>query len=346
MKSVNEVTACNCKQILLSVQQNGDCTAKVSSTETKVSVTAIETVLSDYVGKKKVEKIAKAIAEVVDTSDNADNVQITLLWKDGTKYCISDDESGKPKLVELKEEISNLKDEFRSIAEDYIDEEEIEEFLERATEAITRTVKANDTPAYMPEGFEYFDGAIESNDYRIADEEGNVFTWVTERTLKDGEYVKGFFVSTYEISKGANGAPKSIEGAKPWVNINKIEAIEQAKKLGGRLLDGPEWDSICERCSEVVGDYKVYKDSTEIGNYCNIASSTLSLEKTGKHVICGISNLAGNCWTWTNETANNEMMAVLRGGSYYDEGNCNPMTSRGNFDPYDRDSNIGFRIVL
>ena len=117
---------------MLSVQPNGDCTAKVSSTETKVSVTAIETVLSDYVGKKKVEKIAKTIAEVVDDSSNADKAEVVLVWKDGTKYCISDDESGKPKLVELKEETSNhLKDEIRGIAEDYIDEEEIDEFLER-----------------------------------------------------------------------------------------------------------------------------------------------------------------------------------------------------------------------
>ena len=130
MKSVNEVTACNCEQIVLSVQQNGHCTVKkVSNTETEVGITAIETVLSDYVGKKKVEKIAKTIAEVFDASSNADKAEVVLVWKDGTKYCISDDESGKPKLVELKEETSNhLKDEIRGIAEDYIDE-----FLERVT---------------------------------------------------------------------------------------------------------------------------------------------------------------------------------------------------------------------
>lgn len=346
MKSVNEVNACNCEQIMVSVQWNGDCTAKkVSSAETKVSITAIETVLSDYVVKKKVEKIAKAIAEVVDTSSNADNVQITLVWKDGTKYCISDDESGKPKLVELKEETSNLKDEIRGIAKDYIDEDEIDEFLGKATEAITTTVKANDTPAYMPEGFKYLDGSIESLDYRIVDEQGNVFTWVSERTLKDGRLVKGFWVSSYEISKGADGTPKSVEGEMPWVNITRTEAVEQAKKFGGRLFDDPEWDAICEEYAETIGEFKVYRDSTDIGNYYNSVGSTQELEKTGKHVICGISNMAGNCWTWTNATIDNKE-AVIRGGSCNLSGNDYPMASRYNCYPCDRAQYIGFRIVL
>ena len=43
---------------------------------------------------------------------------------------------------------------------------------------------------------------------------------------------------------------KSIEDAMPWVNISRPEAIEQAAKLGGRLLDGPEWAAICEECAE------------------------------------------------------------------------------------------------
>lgn len=344
MKSVEMMNACNCEQIMLSVQPNGDCTAKkVSNTETKVCITAIETVLSDYVGKKKVEKIAKAIAEVVDNYSNAD-VPITLVWKNGTKYCISDDESGQPKLVELKEETSNLKDEIRGIAKDYIDEDEMDEFLERAAEAIRTIVMAKDTPAYMPEGFKYLDGSIESKDYRIVDEQGNVFTWVPERTLKDGKTVNGFFVSTYEISKGNDGAPKSVEGKIPWVQISRSEAIEQAKKFGGRLFDDPEWDAICEECAETIGVFKVYKNSTDIGNYWNSAGSTQALEKTGKHVICGISNLAGNCWTWTNGTDGE--LPVIRGGSYFNNGDYYPMASRGDCDPDYRNGNIGFRIVL
>lgn len=294
MKSVNEITACNCKQIVLSVQPN------------------------------------------------TDKAQVVLVWKDGTKYRISDDECGKPKLVELKEEISNhLKDEIRGIAEDYIHEEEIDEFLERVTE--TTTAKANDAPAYMPKGFEYLDGAIKSKDYRIADEEGNVFTWVPGRTLKDGTPVKGFFVSTYEISRGNDGTPKSVDGEKPWVEISQVEARIQAEKLGGRLLDNPEWDAICEECAETIGESKVYEDSTDIGNYCNSASSPHSLEKTGKHVICGISNLAGNCWTWTDEHVGVE--GVIRGGSCYNLGNQWPMAGRSSYCYYSSD-NIGFRIVL
>ncbi len=283
MKSV-KVTSCDCKKIVLSVQQNGNCTAKkVSNTET-----------------------------------------------------------------ELKEKTSNhLKDEIRGIAEDYIDEEDMDEFLESLerviTETTTTTVKVNDTPVYMPKGFKYLDGAIESKNYRIIDQEGNIFTWVPERTLKYGRLVKGFFVSTYEISKGAKRTPKSIEGAMPWVNISKPKAIEQAAKLGGRLLDGQEWDAICEECAETVGEFKVYKDSAEIGNYWNSAGSTQTLETTGKHVICGISNLAGNCWTWTNET--DGKLAVIRGGSYIDDGNY-PMASRFNRNRNYRNFNIGFRIVL
>ena len=54
-------------------------------------------------------------------------------------------------------------------------------------------IKEKDAPAYMSKGFKYLDGTIKSNDYRIADEHGNVFTWVGERVLENGEYVNGFF---------------------------------------------------------------------------------------------------------------------------------------------------------
>lgn len=290
MKSVKEVTAHNCEQIMLSVQPNGDCTASVFSTETK------------------------GIAEVVDTSNNADNVQIILVWKNGTKYCISDDENGIPKIVLLKEENSNhLK-------------------MERAT------------PNYMPKGFKYLDGSIESKDYRIVDEKGNVFTWVPERTFENGKHVKGFYISTYEISKGADGAPKSIEGAMPWVNITKFEAIEQAEKFGGRLVDEPEWDAICDESAKVVGEYDVYEDSTMIGNYRNRPGSTGTLEKTGKHVICGISNLAGNCYIWTNATYGT--LTYVCGGAYNDNGRYHYMADRRCFNPNSKYGMLGFRIVL
>lgn len=264
----------------------------------------------------------------------------------------------------------NELNEIRGIAEDYIAGDEIDEFLERVTKATTTTAKADDSPVYMPNGFKYLDGAIKSKDYRIADEKGNVFTWVPRRILRNGTLVKGFFVSTYEISKGDDGAPRSVEGETPWVEIDWLEAMEQAMKFGGRLLEDSEWDAICEECAEIVGDYKVYKNSTEIGNFWNSVGSTESLEKTGKHVICGISNLAGNCWTWIHKLTN-DMLAVIRGGSFdrnsslyrrgpYDRnsplyrrdsfesssGNSCSMASCHKVDPNFGYYNIGFRVVL
>ncbi len=357
MKSVNEVTACNCEQIMVSVQPNGDCTAKkVSNEGTKVSITAIKAVLSDYVGKKTVGELAKAIAEVVDASSNADKAEVVLIWKDGTKYQISDDGSGKPKIVELKEETSNLKDEIRGIVKDDIAEKYIDEFLERVTTETT-TVKPEETeeteetketketkamPAYMPEGFKYLDGAIESKDYRIVDKQGNVFTWVPERTLKNGKTVAGFFLSTYEISKDAYGVPRSVEGELPWVSISWTEAREQASKFDGRLISNDQWDSICEECAETIGEIKVYENSAEIGNYLSY-----KLRKTGEYLVCGCSNLAGNCWTWTNEIKDTQIgqLAVIRGGSYYHAGYDKPMAGRSHQE-LAGDCNIGFRIVI
>ena len=72
------------------------------------------------------------------------------------------------------------------------------------------------------------------------------------------------------------------------------------------------------------------------------------MEKTGKHILCGCADLAGNCWTWTNETKVTErgQFAVICGGCYALNGFAEPMASRRNYNPFNEYYGIGFRIVI
>ena len=282
----------------------------------------------------------------------AKNVQISLLWNDGTEYLISADENGKPKLSELSEfecnvvvkPTDNAENETSEKSDEADDNKVDDETSEKSDEADDNKVndETSEKPDYMPEGFKYFDGAINTNDYRITDENGNIFTWIPETQLDYGKIVKGFFVSTYEISKGDDGNPKSVEGKMPW-GVTMVEAIEQAKKFGGRILESEEYDAICAYCAKFIGSSAVYEDSTNIGNYKN-SDGTHKLEKTGKYLVCGVSSLAGNSWTWINREVNRR--GILRGGSCAQEGKKYPMGSSMSYDPNKRTSTTGFRIVL
>lgn len=200
-------------------------------------------------------------------------------------------------------------------------------------------------PKYIPDGFFYFDGSIASKNYRIIDGKGNKFTWIPETILSDGRVVNGFYVSTYEISEGDDFSAMSVEGKIPWVNINQDEAFKVAKEFGGNLISGEQYDAICEILASEVGNEKVYKNSTEIGNYRNSTNSHRQLEYTGGYEICGISNFAGNCWIWTTEETK-EGLVALRGGSYLNRGIYRPIASRYNEKRSNSHSDVGFRIVL
>lgn len=214
------------------------------------------------------------------------------------------------------------------------------------------TLMAKKQPDYIPDGFTYLAGSITTHDYMIRDNAGNIFTWIPGRTV-DGTFVSGFFVSTFEISEGKKQTPKSVPNALPWTKISYNEAKSIAKKFpSGRLITNLQYDSICAMLRSEIGTQLVDKDSSTIGNYCSFYSDKQKkLTQTGNYFLFGLSNIAGNCWIYTeflpilNYRYNNYILA--RGGSYMNNGKAYPISSYKRILDANRGYNIiGFRIVI
>ena len=182
--------------------------------------------------------------------------------------------------------------------------------------------------------------------------------------LEQFESVKkygGFYISRYNISKSSAGKPQSVKGVMPWVNINFDDAkkvastIEDNEAVKSHLTFGAEYDSVLEWFikTEVKTLAEIAEDSTEWGNYSYIKNSLEKAVKTGSREEWCANNIydfAGNVieWTQENEKVNfkyKQLLHVIRGGSYYDDGFDFPVAYRG----YSYNGvycNVGFRAAL
>lgn len=218
----------------------------------------------------------------------------------------------------------------------------LEYFDRRTAKGIiaTATIKndAISKPDWIPEGFEYFTGDVETG-YVVKDTKGNEFTYCPATD----EYI-----SRYEISKGDDGAPMSVPGKDVWVNITRKEAKELAKSFAvdgtSDLIENADWDKMWEFLSTKIGRALVFDDSTSIGAYYNNGGKVRTGENSS-FMTYNIDCLAGNHWCITNGIDKNGYV-VLRGGSYYCNGDYLPMASTSDISPDFRFYDIGFRIVL
>lgn len=201
----------------------------------------------------------------------------------------------------------------------------------------------------IPKGFHILKGNVDKG-LVIENETGDSFVRIPSGYTADGTYIRGFWVSTYLISKGKDGQARSVSGEYPWTDINFYRATEVAHNFGGELLTREEYNRICmwlvKTC--VATFDQVFIDGEGRGNY----SEPHELEKTGAHpewLANNIDSFWGNAYIWTTERSQlYEHYRMIRGGisSIYGTESYYPPSSSAWSKPEEGNSNISFRIVL
>ena len=199
------------------------------------------------------------------------------------------------------------------------------------------------------------------NDEFSDDEFNEVLNGELLEQLESVKKYGGFYISRYNISKSSAGKPQSVKGVMPWVNINFYDAkkvastIEDNEAVKSHLTFGAEYDSVLEWFikTEVKTLAEIAEDSTEWGNYSYIKNSPEEAVKTGSREEWCANNIydfAGNVGEWTqeNEKVNfkyKQLLPVIRGGSYDDDGFDFPVAYRG-YGYNEVYINVGFRAAL
>ena len=168
----------------------------------------------------------------------------------------------------------------------------------------------------IPSGYRYKEGTIDDGLVVESKLEGSQYVRIPDGYTVDGRFIRGFWISRYEISIGEYGIPRSVPNEYPVTNINFYEAMELADKVEGCLLSDEEYNRICMWLieSEAVGFEEVFIDGCNCGNY----SEPFVIAKTGSNPLWEfnhIDNLWGNCSTFTKEY--DDICAfnvVIRGG--------------------------------
>ena len=138
---------------------------------------------------------------------------------------------------------------------------------------------------------------------------------LTDELLKQCESIEtygGFYISSFDISKGANGKPQSKQGKMPWVKVDFLTAkeiassFENSSVLKSHLPYGAEMDSMYSWFikSEARTYYEVVEDSTIMGNHWNSENSPHEVIETGSRegwFTNGIADPTGNVEEWTQE---------------------------------------------
>ena len=166
----------------------------------------------------------------------------------------------------------------------------------------------------------------------------------------------GFYISTFDISKGADGKPQSKQGKMSWVYVNFTEvkqiasSFENSFMLKSHLPYGVEMDSMYSwfiKSGTRIYDEVAY-DSTAMGNHWNSEGTPREVIETGSReewFTNGIADPTGNVNEWTQEKRGSSCR-VIRGGCYCGSGNDYPVVHRSPSFPQYNCGYTGFRIVL
>lgn len=208
---------------------------------------------------------------------------------------------------------------------------------------------SNQLDQMIPIGYSYKEGSIEDG-YVIEDSNGNEYVLIPGGYNTDGEYIKDFWISRYEISRGKDDYPQSMRNKMPWVDINFYDASKIAESINGKLISREQYSRICKWLvrKNAATFEQVYDNGKGLGYY----SREYTLEKTGSNdewMFCNIFDFFGNGYIWTTERSElYDHNRVIRGGhSISVDGEfCNPPTARSGRNPKTAASNITFRIVL
>lgn len=92
----------------------------------------LEKILPEYVGLKRVRE---AVAKLKKAENKKPNQEVFVSWRDGKTYSICEVD-GKPTLVEVATTVEEVKSQIVSIVSEYIQADELDEFLAKYLEAV------------------------------------------------------------------------------------------------------------------------------------------------------------------------------------------------------------------
>ena len=200
----------------------------------------------------------------------------------------------------------------------------------------------------VPDNFFIKEGEVE-NGLVIEDNDGNQYLRTPSGYTSDGLYVRGFWVSRYEISVGNDGNPQSIADRFPVTGINFYDSEKLAEKVGGFLISKEEYNRICMWLVETKAatfEEIFVKGNCDRGNYSN----PFSVAKTGSNpmwMINRLDNFLGNCYIWTTERSEiYDYFRIARGGNGSETGEYFPASTRMWSRPENVCANITLRIVF
>jgi len=180
--------------------------------------------------------------------------------------------------------------------------------------------------------------------------------------------VKGFWMGKYEVTQaeyrrvmGTNPSRFQCDDC-PVENVSWNDAVEYAKRVGGRLPTEAEWE-YAARGGNQSRNYK-YSGSDnldEVGWYSNNSGNKTHPIGQKKPNELGLYDMAGNVWEWCQDGYDEGYYAksprdnptgpsygshrVLRGGSWSGIGYGCRLSLRNRLDPVNRGNYIGFRCV-
>ena len=201
----------------------------------------------------------------------------------------------------------------------------------------------------IPFGFYFKEGEVDKG-LVIEDKDGNQYVRIPSGYTADGVYVRGFWVSGYEISIDEEGNACSVAGCYPVIKINYYDAMQLAKSRNGELLTREEYNRICMWLvqTKAATFENVFVTGNGMGNY----SKPFTMAKTGSNPawMCNhIDNFFGNCYIWTTERSEiNRHFRIIRGGAgtILGTGNNYPASCRTWAKPESKSNNVTIRIAL
>ncbi len=279
-------------------------------------VQEIQKVLEEYIGKRKVAKVAVELSAVMQRE--------TQYTYDGEVFYVHKDEVGKLVLT-MKSEI---KENVLTILNSHLEEDEVQECIEQlmagnfetkaTTEFETIKIPGSDSPVYAE--------LLKHDPTNNAE-----MTFIYDLKKAISKSVKGFEVFVNDPSMDHDKL-QFVSGFKPAVGYSYNEWEELAKENGLRLGTKDEYilflgwlinSLINEGWSETGAWEAVCTDSRELGHYRNSADAKSDLEVTGSRMIAGKYDLANTRKILAGDERGGGFW--IAGGNYNNYGNSDPL---------------------
>lgn len=199
----------------------------------------------------------------------------------------------------------------------------------------------------IPTGFHWAIGNVDDGCV-IENERGDQYIRIPLGYTAEGLFVRGFWLSRYEISKGECNIPRSVAGKYPWTCIKYPDAKKVAESVGASIICREEYSRILIwlLATKAATYEQIFVDGKGLGNF----SEPFQIAKTGSNPNWMINRLDcfwGNCYTWTSERS--ELYAhdfVIRGGHEIIGDLSDTVISRKRVSPETERNDISFRMII